>query len=99
MQTLTLRLMNHHFEVPCELEEHEKLEQAAMMLNDKLNSVSHLKGEHKVLMVALNICYDYLQMKHDTLAQIQDLETQIDQLIDEANQAPLALSHSEAGSA
>ncbi|WP_044406982.1 cell division protein ZapA [Thiomicrospira microaerophila] len=80
MQTLNLRLLNYHFEVPCEADEQDKLHAAAAMLNAKLDQVPHLKGEHKVLMVALNICYDYLQMKNDTLDYIEKLEHQLDAL-------------------
>jgi cell division protein ZapA len=87
MQTLNLRLLNHHFEVPCEADEQEKLLGAANMLNAKLDQVAHLKGEHKILMVALNICYDYLQMKTDTLDYIEKLEHQLDALT--STEAPL----------
>lgn len=81
MQTLNLRLMNHHFEVPCAPEDQVKLQAAVNLLEDKLDSVTHLKGEHKVLMVALNICYEYLQMKTDTINHIQHLEEELDAII------------------
>ncbi|KUJ75782.1 hypothetical protein AVO42_10910 [Thiomicrospira sp. XS5] len=81
---LTLSLMNHTFEVPCEPEDHERLIEAATLLEDKLDQVTTLKGESKVLMVALNLCYDYLQMKQDTTQyclrlddQLEDAMTQI----------------------
>jgi cell division protein ZapA len=88
MQTLNLRLLNHHFEVPCEADEQEKLLGAASMLNNKLDQVAHLKGEHKILMVALNICYDYLQMKTDTLEHIEKLEDQLDQILTKPQTLP-----------
>ncbi|WFE68763.1 cell division protein ZapA [Thiomicrospira sp. R3] len=85
MQTQTIRLMNHRFDVPCQPEDQAKLEQAATMLDQKLDQVPHLKGETKILMVALNICYDYIQMKADTLAYTDHLEKQLEGLVDEIN--------------
>ncbi len=75
---LTLTLMNHHFEIPCDKSEHERLIEAATLLEDKLDQLPELKGEGKVLMVALNLCYDYLQLKEDTLRYTQQMENQIE---------------------
>ena len=78
---LHLTLMNHHFEVPCEDGEREALVEAATLLEDKLDQVTHLKGENKILMVALNLCYDYVQMKRDTLQYSDHLEKQLEGLM------------------
>lgn len=64
---LRLTLMNNKFDVPCSEEEKDDLIKAATLLEDKLDQIPHLKGENKVLMVALNLCYDYLQLKQDCL--------------------------------
>lgn len=76
---LTLTLMNHTFNVPCEPEDKEKLIEAATLLEDKLDQVSSLKGESKVLMVALNMCYDYLQLKNETDQYCLHLESQLEE--------------------
>jgi cell division protein ZapA len=76
--------MNHHFEVPCEDDERETLIEAATLLEDKLDQVTHLKGENKVLMVALNLCYDYVQLKRDTLQYTDHMEKQLEQLMQHA---------------
>lgn len=78
---LHLTLMNHHFEVPCEDGEREALVEAATLLEDKLDQVTHLKGENKILMVALNLCYDYVQMKRDTMQYSDHLEKQLEGLM------------------
>lgn len=78
---LHLTLMNHHFEVPCEDEDRATLIEAATMLEDKLDQVPHLKGENKVLMVALNLCYDYVLLKRDTLQYTDHLEKKLEQLM------------------
>lgn len=78
---LHLTLMNHHFEVPCEDSEREALVEAATLLEDKLDQVTHLKGENKILMVALNLCYDYVQMKRDTMQYSDHLEKQLEGLM------------------
>ncbi|WP_253806287.1 cell division protein ZapA [Hydrogenovibrio sp. JE_KL2] len=78
---LTLSLMNHTFQVPCEPEDREKLIEAATLLEDKLDQVKGLKGESKVLMVALNMCYDYLQLKSETTQYCLQLEDQLDETI------------------
>lgn len=74
---LSLSLMNHTFEVPCAPEDREMLIEAATLLEDQLEQVSNLKGESKVLMVALNLCYDYLQMKQDTTQYCLRLDQQL----------------------
>lgn len=75
---LSLSLMNHHFEIPCEEDDRERLIKAATLLEDKLDQLPELKGEGKVLMVALNLCYDYLQLKDDTTQYSLRLEDQMD---------------------
>ncbi|WP_040728346.1 cell division protein ZapA [Thiomicrorhabdus sp. Kp2] len=80
---LTLTLMNHTFEIPCEAHEREKLIEAATLLEDKLDQLPGLKGESKVLMVALNLCFDYLQLKEDTTQYSLRLEDQLDTVINQ----------------
>ncbi|PIW57507.1 MAG: cell division protein ZapA, partial [Piscirickettsiaceae bacterium CG12_big_fil_rev_8_21_14_0_65_44_934] len=75
-----LSLMNHTFEVPCEPEDREMLIEAATLLEDKLEQAPNLKGESKVLMVALNLCYDYLQLKQDTSQYCLRLDQQLETL-------------------
>ncbi|BCN93640.1 hypothetical protein THMIRHAM_14250 [Thiomicrorhabdus immobilis] len=85
---LTLTLMNHTFEIPCEAHERDKLIEAATLLEDKLDQLPGLKGESKVLMVALNLCFDYLQLKDDTTQYSLRLEDQLDNVINQvANEA------------
>ena len=80
---LTLTLMNHTFEIPCETHERDKLIEAATLLEDKLDQLPGLKGESKVLMVALNLCFDYLQLKEDTTQYSLRLENQLDTVINQ----------------
>lgn len=75
--------MNHTFEIPCEPHEREKLIEAATLLEDKLDQAPGLKGESKVLMVALNLAFDYLQLKEDTTQYSLRLEDQIDNAINQ----------------
>jgi len=70
--------MNHTFEIPCKKEEEQQLIEAAALLEEKLEQMPQLRGESKVLMVALNLCYDYLQMKNDTLQYCAYLEQQLE---------------------
>ncbi|WP_237260912.1 cell division protein ZapA [Thiomicrorhabdus immobilis] len=80
--------MNHTFEIPCEAHERDKLIEAATLLEDKLDQLPGLKGESKVLMVALNLCFDYLQLKDDTTQYSLRLEDQLDNVINQvANEA------------
>jgi len=85
---LKLTLMKHTFEVPCEPDEKERLIEAATLLEEKLDEVKVLKGESKVLSVALNMCYDYLQMKEDTNHYHQHLDNQIERAIQLVAEAP-----------
>ncbi|GKT12156.1 MAG: cell division protein ZapA [Thiomicrorhabdus sp.] len=86
---LTLNLMNHNFEIPCEDSDRERLIEAATLLEDKLDQIPGLKGEGKVLMVALNLCYDYLQLKDDTTQYTLRLEDQMETVMNNiASTAP-----------
>jgi cell division protein ZapA len=73
--------MNHTFEIPCDAEEKVRLIEAATLLEDKLDQVPGLKGESKILMMALNLCYDYLQLKQDTTQQTHTLEERVEQIM------------------
>lgn len=75
--------MNHTFEIPCEPHERENLIEAATLLEDKLDQVPGLKGESKALMVALNLAFDYLQLKEDTTQYTLRLEDQVDAVINQ----------------
>lgn len=80
--------MNHTFEIPCEPHEREKLIEAATLLEDKLEQIPGLKGESRVLMVALNLAFDYLQLHEDTTQYSLRLEEQVDTAINQiASQA------------
>ncbi|MDG6777752.1 cell division protein ZapA [Thiomicrorhabdus sp. zzn3] len=78
---LTLTLMNHTFEIPCEPEDRERLIEAATLIEDRLEQLPSLKGEGKVLMLALNLAYDYLQMKDETVQYTLRLEDQVDSMV------------------
>jgi len=79
--TITLTLMNHTFNVPCEPEDQEKLIEAATLLEDKLDQVKTLRGESKVIMVALNMCYDYLQLKSDSEQFCLHMESELQEVM------------------
>ncbi len=75
---LNLTLMNHTFEIPCEPEEKERLIEAATLIEERLEQATGLKGEGKILMVALNLAYDHLQMRDETVQYSLHLEDQVD---------------------
>lgn len=78
---LNLTLMNHTFEIPCEPEEKERLIEAATLIEERLEQATGLKGEGKILMVALNLAYDHLQMRDETVQYSLHLEDQVDSAI------------------
>ncbi len=78
---LKIFLMDNEFKVPCEKEEEDALIQAATMLEDQLEQASGRNNENKALMVALNICYDYIQLKNDTMQYCENLDEQLTQRI------------------
>lgn len=80
---LNITLMNHSFEIPCQPEERERLIEAATLVEDRLEQASGLRGEGKILMVALNLAYEHLQMKDETVQYSLHLEGQVDAVIDE----------------
>ena len=78
---LNITLMNHTFEIPYEPEERERLIEAATLIEDRLEQATGLKGESKALMVALNLAYDHLQMKDETVQYTLHLEDQVDSVM------------------
>ncbi|MBN2864766.1 MAG: cell division protein ZapA [Thiotrichales bacterium] len=78
---LNITLMNHTFEIPCEPEERARLIEAATLIEDRLEQATGLKGESKALMVALNLAYDHLQMKDETMQYTLHLEDQVDSVM------------------
>jgi len=84
---LNITLMNHTFEIPCEPEERARLIEAATLIEDRLEQVPGLKGESKALMVALNLAYDHLQMKEETVQYTLHLENQIDSVMQDLAKA------------
>lgn len=85
---LKLTLMKHTFEIPCEPSEKDQLIEAATLLEDKLEQVKSLQGESKVLMVALNLCFDYLQLKTETQDYYHHLDNQLEKVIQQVANAP-----------
>jgi cell division protein ZapA len=75
--------MNHTFEIPCDPEEKERLIEAATLIEDRLEQVPGLKGESKILMVALNLAYEHLQMKDETVQYTLHLEDQMDTVMNQ----------------
>lgn len=83
---LKLTLMNHSFQVPCKEADKAQLIEAATLLEDKLEQVQTLKGENKALMVALNVCFDYIQLKQDTAQYTLRLDGQIEEVMNQITQ-------------
>lgn len=83
MSVLTLTLMNHTFELPCEPHQRDGLIDAATLIEEKLDQVPGLKGESKILMVAINLAFDYLQLKDETTQYTMRLEDQIESAINQ----------------
>lgn len=81
MIMLKLTLMNHNFQIPCEEEDKALLIEAATLLEEKLDQVPSLKGESKILMVSLNLCFEYLQMKKDAYQYSLRLDEQIEEVM------------------
>lgn len=79
---VSLTIMNHTFELQCASEEQASLVAAAQTLQAKLNEMpASMPNERKVLLVALNICYDYLTLKDESLKNSEGIEQKINQLL------------------
>lgn len=86
---LTLTLLDSTFEFDCEDHERERLIEAATMLEDKLDQLPNMKEKNKILMTALNLCFDYLKLKDDTVQYSLRLEDQLDTVMNQvANEKP-----------
>ncbi len=86
---LKLTLMNHQFQVPCEDKDKAQLIEAATLLEDRLDQVPNLKGEKKILMVTLNLCFEYLQLKKETSQYTLRLDEQLEDIMLQVNQDSL----------
>lgn len=80
---LSLTIMNHAFDIECSPEDHDSLQKAADILNKKINEMpASMKNERKIILVALNICYDYLVLKEESLSNSENIEKQLGKLIE-----------------
>jgi cell division protein ZapA len=66
---ITLRIMDHDYQVVCPKSEHGELTAAAVYLNDQLTEILNagkIQGtERIVVMVALNISYELLKCRRE----------------------------------
>ncbi|WP_165395060.1 cell division protein ZapA [Thiomicrorhabdus indica] len=79
---VSLNIMNHAFDLECPQDEEASLISAAKLLESKLNEMpASMPNERKALLVALNICYDYLVLKDESLANSESIEKKLQQLL------------------
>lgn len=80
---VSLSLMNHAFELECTPEDETPLEEAAKLLDEKFNEMpASMPNERKAILVALNIAYDYLVLKDESLKNSEHVEEKLNQLLE-----------------
>ncbi len=92
---ITLRIMDHDYQVVCPKSEHEELTAAAVYLNEQLASILNagkVQGSERiVVMVALNISYELLKCRRELEGLSSATSHRVQQLL---SKVEIALSKS-----
>lgn len=76
---IEINTMGHRFKFQCEDDERERLEAAADMIEQKMLELpKSSRNERSLLMVAINIAYDFLQLKDEAHHNSEDMKGKID---------------------
>lgn len=87
---VNLNLLNHSFDLECPQDEEASLIAASELLKGKLNEMpATMPNERKAILVALNLCYDYLLLKDESLKNSESIEKKLHQLLTLLQQSDL----------
>lgn len=92
--TTTVNLLDKEYRVSCPREEELGLQQAAQYLNDKMKKIRAngvIGSERIAIMAALNLSYELLQRKDQSLTEDSDAQEQIRQMMGKLDQALMTI--------
>ncbi|MBO1926080.1 cell division protein ZapA [Thiomicrorhabdus sp. 6S2-11] len=93
---IEINTMGHRFKFQCEDDERKRLEAAAEMIEQKMLELPKAnRNERSLLMVAINIAYDFIQLKEEAHHNSEDMKSKIDAIHTILTSAIEAQSHSE----
>ncbi|MBN2646914.1 MAG: cell division protein ZapA [Thiotrichales bacterium] len=76
-----INVLGHRFNFPCAPEEKARLQKAAQLIEHKMNELPKAnRNERALIMVAINIAYDLLQLKEETQEHGSDLRVKIEEI-------------------
>lgn len=83
MQRINITLQGKTYQVPVDERERDAFEEAYTLLSEKLKDVSHMNKESAMAMVALNLSFELIQLKHKSLAMLDNLDKELETLAQE----------------
>ncbi|WP_062265907.1 cell division protein ZapA [Endozoicomonas arenosclerae] len=93
--TTTVSILDKEYRISCPKEEEENLHQAAQYLNEQMKQIRAggkvIGAERIAVMAALNISYELLQSKHQSLTDNSDAQEQIKQMLGKLDQALMSI--------
>lgn len=95
--TLTVHILDKEYCITCPPEERQNLQQTARYLNERLRDIRHsgkvIGTERIVVMTALNMAHELLQLKKQPVGD-KEQQAQISELINRADETLASLSAS-----
>ncbi|MBO1924265.1 cell division protein ZapA [Thiomicrorhabdus sp. 6S3-12] len=74
-----INVMGHRFNFQCEDDERKRLQEAANLIEQKMNELPKgSRNERHLIMVSINIAYDLLQLKEEAMHNSSDLKTKVE---------------------
>ncbi|MGI9279427.1 MAG: cell division protein ZapA [Endozoicomonas sp.] len=94
--TTTVSILDKEYRISCPKEEEANLHQAAQHLNEQMKLIRAggvIGTERIAVMAALNISYELLQSKQQSLTDNSDAQEQIKQMLGKLDQALMSIEN------
>ena len=80
---IDVTILGNTLQIPCEGEDCQQLRDSIAMLESKLEHIpDNMRNESRLILLAINICYDYLRMKQETLEFNDKFEANLLRLVE-----------------
>ena len=80
---INVTILGNSLQIPCEGEDCEQLQKSIALLENKLEHIpDNMRNESRLILLAINLCYDYLRLKNESLEFNQTMESNLLRLLE-----------------